>query len=71
MGLVGPKARLKGVTDGQQVNIPALQEDRQRVIVEILVSLCLHHSVLEKKPNSKNRVKAARAATRLYGPNTR
>ena len=24
-GLVGPKARLKGVVDGQQVNIPALQ----------------------------------------------
>ena len=23
-GLVGPKARLKGVVDGQQVNIPAL-----------------------------------------------
>jgi len=23
-GLVGPKARPKGVTDGQQVNIPAL-----------------------------------------------
>ena len=24
-GLVGPKARPKGVVDGQQVNIPALQ----------------------------------------------
>ena len=24
-GLVGPKARLKSVVDGQQVNIPALQ----------------------------------------------
>ena len=24
-GLVGPKARLKGVVDGQQVNIPALR----------------------------------------------
>ena len=23
-GLVGPKVRLKGVTDGQQVNIPVL-----------------------------------------------
>ena len=27
-GLAGPKARLKSVVDGQQVNIPALQQDR-------------------------------------------
>ncbi len=27
-GLVGPKARPKGVADGQQVNIPALSYDR-------------------------------------------
>jgi hypothetical protein len=27
-GLVGPKARPKGVVDGQQVNIPALSYDR-------------------------------------------
>ena len=26
-GLVGPKARPKGVVDGQQVNIPALPEE--------------------------------------------
>ena len=27
-GLVGPKARPKGVVDGQQVNIPALLQNR-------------------------------------------
>jgi hypothetical protein len=27
-GLAGPKARPKGVADGQQVNIPALSNDR-------------------------------------------
>ena len=46
MGLVGPKARPKGVTDGQQVNIPALPEDRQRVDVESSMSLCPHHTAL-------------------------
>ena len=40
MGLVGPKARLKGVTDGQLVNIPVLQGDRQRVIIDSFVGLC-------------------------------
>ena len=28
VGLVGPKARPKGVADGQQVNIPAPRMDR-------------------------------------------
>ena len=45
MGLVGPKARLKGVTDGQQVNIPVLQVDRPRVDVDILFGL--YSSLLE------------------------
>ena len=34
VGLVGPKARPKGVTDGQQVNIPVPRGDRQRKLVE-------------------------------------
>ena len=29
VGLVGPKARPKGVADGQQVNIPVPRENRQ------------------------------------------
>ena len=29
-GLVGPKSRPKGVDDGQQVNIPVLQESRSK-----------------------------------------
>ena len=39
-GLVGPKARPKGVTDGQQVNIPVLRKDRPRVFEDSFVSLC-------------------------------
>ena len=39
VGLVGPKARPKGVTDGQQVNIPALRENRQRVAFKSFVGL--------------------------------
>ena len=39
MGLVGPKARLKSVTDGQQVNIPALRFNRSRVLTDNLMSL--------------------------------
>ena len=31
VGLVGPKVRPKGVADGQQVNIPVLHGNRQRV----------------------------------------
>ena len=34
VGLVGPKVRPKGVADGQQVNIPALHEDRQRAVAD-------------------------------------
>ncbi len=45
MGLVGPKVRLKGVADGQRVNIPVLQVDRQRVVIELLSGL--YSSLLE------------------------
>lgn len=31
LGLVGPKVRLKGVTDGQQVNIPVPLVNRQNL----------------------------------------
>ena len=37
VGLVGPKARPKGVADGQQVNIPAPRENRQRASFENFV----------------------------------
>jgi hypothetical protein len=40
VGLVGPKARPKGVADGQQVNIPVPRGDRQRMYPENLVCLC-------------------------------
>jgi hypothetical protein len=40
VGLVGPKARPKGVTDGQQVNIPAPCENQKRILVDNLTSLC-------------------------------
>ena len=39
VGLVGPKARLKSVADGQQVNIPALSVDRPNEEVESLSGL--------------------------------
>ena len=45
VGLVGPKARPKGVADGQQVNIPAPCRYRQRKLLESLVGLCLAHPV--------------------------
>ena len=43
-GLVGPKARSKGVVDGQQVNIPALHlvsdEVTQASRLGVLLDLC-------------------------------
>ena len=39
VGLVGPKARPKGVADGQQVNIPVPRLHRQRGFVERLDDL--------------------------------
>ena len=39
-GLVDPKARPKGVTDGYQVNIPELLTSRSRVVAESLSGLC-------------------------------
>lgn len=43
VGLVGPKARPKGVADGQQVNIPAPRRYRQRELLDSLIGLCLFH----------------------------
>lgn len=57
MGLVGPKARPKGVTDGQQVNIPALQRDRSRVTIDSPIGLCLHHFALVRIENAKLKMK--------------
>ena len=58
-GLAGPKARPKGVVDGQQVNIPALQQDRPsetgaRVFFNssrtfFLIKIILNISVFEEK----------------------
>ena len=48
VGLVGPKARPKGVTDGHQVNIPELRANRSRLHIDSLMGLCLHHPVLVK-----------------------
>lgn len=39
VGLVGPKARLKSVADGQQVNIPAPLRDRSRGMFDSHVGL--------------------------------
>ena len=39
VGLVGPKARLKSVADGQQVNIPAPRTYRPGKQLESLVGL--------------------------------
>ena len=39
VGLVGPKARLKSVADGQQVNIPAPRTHRQGEKVDSLAGL--------------------------------
>lgn len=39
VGLVGPKARPKGVTDGHQVNIPELHGDRSGLQIENLTGL--------------------------------
>jgi len=40
VGLVGPKARPKGVTDGHQVNIPEPCGHRQEEATDSLVGLC-------------------------------
>ena len=39
VGLVGPKARPKGVTDGHQVNIPELHGDRSGLQIDSLTGL--------------------------------
>ena len=39
LGLVGPKARLKSVTDGQQVNIPVQLVFRQSKTGTILIPI--------------------------------
>ena len=49
VGLVGPKARPKGVADGEQVNIPAPRMHRQGEEVESLSGLCLSHPVFRQR----------------------
>ena len=44
VGLADPKARPKGVADGQQVNIPALPVHRHREPFDSFVGLFLHAS---------------------------
>ena len=64
MGLVGPKARPKGVADGEQVNIPAPPEDRSRAAVERLSDLCsppfwtpiCESEMVENTPDEKDTV---------------
>ena len=52
LGLVGPKPKPKGVGDGQQVNIPALQHffEEATEVCNLSVLLDLHWCFLKRMP---------------------